>query len=167
MNQQDILNRRKEVLAKPLAVSSKEEQIELLVFSLAREQYAIEARYVQEVGSSTGFTSLPGVPPFLLGLLNVRSRILPLLDLKIFFELPASQVDAQKYVILKGEEKEFAILIDELLGMQKLPLNQLQTALPTQTGVREEFLRGIVSNLTVLDGKKLLLSKELIIDERI
>src|ERR1700712_5225839 len=62
--------------------------LELLEFSLAQERYAVENRFVREVCPLKELTPLPCTPPFLLGVVNVRGRILPVLDLKKFFDLP-------------------------------------------------------------------------------
>ena len=57
------------------------EQIEILRFELAGEQYAIESRFVSEVLRSTGITDVPWTPDFLCGVINLRGEILAVMEL--------------------------------------------------------------------------------------
>src|SRR5882757_6299566 len=86
---QEILRARARVLARPPERQAEAgAMLDLLEFRLAQECYAVENRYVQEVCPLKELTPLPCTPPFLLGIVNVRGRILPVLDLKKFFDLP-------------------------------------------------------------------------------
>ena len=76
-----ILRARARVLARPRKQApATETLLELLEFRLARERYAVEVRYVREVYPLKDLTPLPSTPPFVLGVVNVRGRILPVLD---------------------------------------------------------------------------------------
>lgn len=165
-----ILKKRAERLAQTVETEKQElNEIELLVFKLAEENYAIETKYVKEVYPFKDYTILPGVPSFIYGLINVRRKILSILDLKAFFSLPAStENENRKIVILEGFDMEFALLTDEIADIQKVSLNHLQTSLPTLTGIRQEFLMGVTQDrIVVLDGKKLLTSKQIIVDQTV
>lgn len=166
----EILKARAEKLAKPLKDNRTSKQfIEVIVFMLANETYALEAEYIREVYPLKDYTSLPGAPPFVFGLINVRRKILPLIDLKTFFDLPASKdLSKEKIIILADCVLEFGILTEEVLGVRNLTLDEIQSSLPSLTGVRQEFLKGVTSDrLVVLDGNKLLTDKQLIVNETI
>lgn len=165
----ETLKERAEQLAKPIKeVTIKGNLIEVLLFRLSQELYGIETKYIQEVCIIKDYTFIPCAPPFLFGVMNVRSRILPLINLKTVFELPETEEKNLKCIILKGEEREFAIVIDELIKIHHIPSNQLQIALPTFSSQKEEFLQGITPDrLIILDGKKLLLNKRLVVDETV
>src|SRR5882724_8355786 len=77
--------------------------LELLEFRLATERYALETRHVQGVHPLRELTPLPCTPPFLLGIVNVRGRILPVLDLKKFFDLPEKGLtDLHRIILIRG-----------------------------------------------------------------
>jgi len=81
-----ILRDRAQVLARPPEQAAAADTLfELLEFRLAQERYAVETRYVREVYPLKDLTPLPCTPPFVLGVVNVRGHILPVLDLKKFF----------------------------------------------------------------------------------
>ena len=103
-NATQILRARAQVLARiperaPVAGAS----LEVLEFRLAKERYALENRWVQEVCPLKELTPLPCTPPFVLGIVNVRGRILPVLDLKKLFDLPEQGLtDLHRIVLVRG-----------------------------------------------------------------
>jgi purine-binding chemotaxis protein CheW len=166
--EQDILRARARALARePLREDAATERIEVLQFLLAYETYGIEMAYVRETRPLRDLTPVPCTPPFVLGLINVRGQIMSVIDLKKFFDLPEKGLtDLNKVIIVSDDKMEFGILADNVLGVRSLPLAELQPALPTLTGVREEYLKGVTRERTViLDGKKLLGDRKIVIHE--
>src|SRR5664279_2901080 len=81
---------------------------EIIEFTLAAECYGIESSFVREVYPLKDFTPLPGVSSFILGIVNVRGQILPLVDLKKFFNLPENGLgQLNKVIILQNKLMEF------------------------------------------------------------
>jgi purine-binding chemotaxis protein CheW len=166
--EQDILRARARSLARePLREETATERVEVLQFLLAYETYGIEMTYVRETRPLRDLTPLPCTPPFVLGLINVRGQIMSVIDLKKFFGLPEKGLtDLNKVIIISDGEMEFGILADNVLGVRSLPLAELQPSLPTLTGVREEYLKGLTRERTVvLDGKKLLGDRKIVVHE--
>jgi purine-binding chemotaxis protein CheW len=89
-------------------------------------------------------------------------------DLKKFFDLPEKGLgELNKVIILKSDNMEFGILADTIAGVRAVPLASLQRAIPTLTGVREEYLKGITPDrVAVLDAEKILADKRIIVDEQ-
>ncbi len=84
-----ILKERAQALARPQEeVSAPAETLDLLVFSLGGERYGIEAAHVVDVLRLRELTPVPGTPPFVLGVMNHRGRIVAVLDLPKLLELP-------------------------------------------------------------------------------
>lgn len=160
--------------AKELAEETEEqeeagESIEVVEFIVAYEKYGIESSCVTEVYPLKDITPLPGTPPFVTGIVNVRGRIISVVDIKKFFDLPDKGLgDFNKLVIISSEAMEFGVLADEILGVSKIAVSQLQSAPATFTGVREEYLKGITGDrMAVIDGKKLLSDKGLIVCQEV
>ena len=114
-------------------------------------------------------TPLPGTPPFVLGLINVRGQILSVIDIKKFFQLPEKGLtDLNKVIIVHTDKMELGILADAILGVRSIPLQEIQTSLPTLTGIRADFLRGVTKEpLVVLDGEKILSDRKIIVHEEV
>jgi purine-binding chemotaxis protein CheW len=142
---------------------------ELLEFRLAQESYALETRYVREVFVFKELTSLPCCPPFVLGVVNVRGRILPVLDLKKFFDLPEKGLTDLHRVVLVGDNGlELGVLADTIVGVRSIPAADLQGSLPTLTGVRSDYLKGVTAErLVVLDLARILADAKIIVHEEV
>jgi purine-binding chemotaxis protein CheW len=164
-NKQTILHERAKRLAMP--IQSKEHpvaSVEIIPFQLNQESFALETKYVKEIYPLKNHCFLPCAPDFVYGLTNVRRRILPIIDLKVFFSLPSNEGTEKKLLIIENEDREFAILIDSFSNVKKLKKTDIQKSLPTLTGIRQDFLKGlIVDGTVILDGEKLLTSPHLVI----
>lgn len=163
--ERSILRERAQRLAKEPEESGKSHFFtEVLSFLLAGERYAVETRFVVETMPLRELTSLPGLPSFILGIVNIRGRILSVMDIKKFFDLPDSGLtDLHKLIIVKYRDLEVGILADDLLGMQTLPQELLQSSLPTLTGIREKYLAGVTAEGTIVLRVEKILSDERII----
>lgn len=164
---QSILRTRAAILAQDPAGEETADSIEVLEFRLAHELYGIETTYVSATVPLQELTPLPGTPPFVLGLINHRGQILSVIDLKKFFDLPDKGLtDLNKVIIVRSDEMEFGVLADEIAGVRQIGRDEIQPALPTLTGVREEYLLGVSRERTVLlDGRRLLTDRSLVIND--
>jgi len=168
-NKLQILKKRADILAKPIERQELLENfIEVLVFNLGEEHFAIETKYITEVYPLKEYNILPDAPAFVYGLTNIRRKILLIIDLAVLFSIPNEINTLKKLLILGTDEPKFAIVTDGFRDIRRIPKDRLQPSLPTLTGIREDFLLGILIDGTViLDGQKLLTSKYLIVDETV
>lgn len=156
-----VLKARARALARPPEAAPAGERLELLQFRLAWEDYAVEVRFVREVSLLAQLTPVPCTPPFVLGIVNLHGEIVSVIDLKTFFELPAQGLgDLNRLIVLEGEGMRFGILADAITGLASLPLAELQPALPTLTGLRARYLRGVTPARTVVLDAGLLLADD-------
>jgi len=146
-----------------------EEYLEAVEFLLAYETYAIETTYIREVCPLDKLTPLPLTPPFVLGIINVRGQILSVIDVRKFFDLPEKGLtNLNRVIILHSSNMEFGVLADEILGVQSFPMSKIQPSLPTLTGIRAEYLKGITNDrVVILDGGKILSDEKIVVHEEI
>jgi len=152
-----ILEARARTLAKREATDSGDEaRLELVVFTLAREHYAIETRFVREVLRLNSVAPVPGAPDFLLGLTSLRGEILPVFDSRKLFGLAAKGLsDLSRLIVLGEREAAFAILADHVEDVAEIPASAVEHS-PHGESARA-YLRGVTkSALIVLDGALLL-----------
>lgn len=170
-SKKEILVNRAKRLAGTIGVQEEDSRgsLKVLEFKLAKESYAIELQYIQEVYRIKDFTPLPTVPSFVFGLINVRRKILSVIDLHVLFDIPRKEeAIGKKVIILKKNDIEFAFLTDDIIGVEIIQLNAIQPVLPTLTGIQQELLKGItVKGLAILDGEKFLSDSRIIVDETI
>ncbi|PTR05313.1 CheW protein [Nitrosospira sp. Nsp5] len=167
---QRILRARALALAQESTLDETlDEDIEVMEFTLAYEQYAIETRYVRQVAALENLTPLPCTPAFLLGIVNLRGAILPVIDLRKLFELPERGLtDLHRIIVLQSGKILFGILADTVTSVRRILLADLQPSLPTLTGVRRTYLAGITpERLVVLDAEKLLMDESINVQDQV
>lgn len=165
-----LLRERARLLAREIRPEKgARSELELVVFTLGPENYAVESGYVREVYPLNSLTPLPGAPPFVLGLTNLRGEILSIVDVHAFFELPNQGLtDRSRVIVLRSHRMEFGILADSVAGTRRLSADDLHPPLPTLTGIREEYLKGVTGErLIVLDAGRLLTSPSVIVNESV
>lgn len=165
-----VLQERAKLYAvEPKKIDTGERNLTVLLFILAYETYGIELQHIREVYPLKEFTPIPSGTNFLIGIINVRGRILSVIDLKKFFDLPEKGLtDLNKVIILQSNELEFGILADSIIGVREISFGEFQSSLPTLTDIREEYLKGVTNDrITILDGMKILSDKKMIIHEEI
>jgi len=164
-----LLKTRARALAQePPAAGAAQGLLEVTEFRLAAETYALASAFVREVQPLKDYTPLPGVPPFVLGLINVRGQILSVVDLKKFFSLPGKSLsELDKVIIIRNDSMEFGLLADAVLGTRALPLDAVQAAPPTVTGIGAEYLKGVTrEGVIVLDAEKILSDEKLVVSQK-
>jgi len=165
----DILRARARALVQRPARPAEGAAFEVLEFELANERYALESRWVREVSVFKDLTPLPCCPRFILGIVNVRGRIHPVLDLKKFFDLPEKGLtDLHRIILVGGNDLELGLLADTIIGVRSVSVADLQPTLPTLTGIRAEYLKGVTGErLVVLDLACILADPRIIVHEEV
>ena len=163
-----VLAARAAALAvRPAPAASHDSLVELLEFRLAHERYAVETAHVREVVVLRSLTPLPCVPAFIRGLVAVRGRIVPVLDLKRFFDLPdAGITDLHEVVLIEAGDVEIGLLADAVSGVRRIAREALHGALPTLTGIRADYLLGATHDgLVALHARRILEDPRIVVDE--
>ncbi|MBN1527505.1 MAG: purine-binding chemotaxis protein CheW [Thermoleophilaceae bacterium] len=163
-----ILEARARAAAVPPGKPDESARLEVLAFALAGETYAVETCHVREVCQLRDLALVPCTPPFVAGVINLRGRILAVLDLRRFFDLPARGLtELNRVVVLRGGDDELGLLADSIEGVRSVAVSELQDGLPTLTDARARFLKGVTGRrLAVLDGGRLLEDAGLKVDDR-
>lgn len=166
----EILAERARKLARKLQEKKHEDEVlEIVLFRLGDEVYGLELTHIMEVYLLRSLTTLPGVPAFVLGIINVRGQIVSVIDLKIFFEMTSDGLpESARVIILQSGEMEFGILADAILGVETILKDEIMPSLPTLTGIRANFLKGVSQDhIVILDGEKLLTNTDLIVNQEV
>jgi purine-binding chemotaxis protein CheW len=159
-----ILQERARILSREARNNEAGEQyLEIVEFLLAHERYGIETRHIREVYPLKELTPLPSTPPFVLGVVNARGRIVPVVDIKTMFGLPdRGLTDLNKLIIVQANGMELGLLADAILGVRRVPLQEIQPSLPTLTAIRSQYLKGVTpERLVILDAEKILLDNSI------
>lgn len=158
----EILHERALVLAGTgVHDESAEGLTEIIEFVLANEKYGIESAFVREVVPLKAMTRIPGLPEFMLGLTNVRGEIVPVIDIRRFFNRPGAGItDLDKLIILHYEDLEAGILADVIKGLRTLHQSEIQPPPATITVNYSGWMKGITKDqLIIIDTLKFLKSQ--------
>jgi purine-binding chemotaxis protein CheW len=160
-----------EARARQLAIPPPEpprpgELLDVAVFALARERYAIETRLLREIVRFADYTPVPGAADFLVGVTNLRGEILPVVDLRRFFGLPDRGLTDQSRVLVLGHDRrDLGVLADDTHDLISVRADAIFAPSPAAPSKGRSYIRGFTEDaVIVLDGEKLLRDPRLVID---
>ncbi len=119
----------------------------MVTFSLSGKDYAIDIMKVKEIAKAGRFTYVPNALPFVLGVYNLRGDIIPIIDLRLFFniEMPEREYDAlENMLIVSVGELTFGVVVDEIdkvVGIQKSSINPPH---PLFGDISIKYIQGVV-----------------------
>jgi len=148
-----------EIAKAPEATESATLQLEVTEFRFGEETYAFASTSVREVYSPKEITPLPCTPPFILGIVNVRGRILPVIDIKPLFGQPSPpKRTLDKVIIIHAEEMEVGLLADTIVGVRAISTTAIHPPLLTLVESQRRYIRGITNDGTLILDAALLLT---------
>lgn len=158
------LRQRAERLAKPAnAQAAAATAADYVCFRLGHELYALPAAQTREAIALRDLVPLPGVPAHVRGLINVRSRIHCVVDLRRLWNAPATEGAAVESVVLVEQDGvQFGIVADEVMGVRSIPADVVRS-LPPDGSLNGRHLAGFADNVILLDLTALL--PDLIVNE--
>jgi len=165
-----ILQDRAQKLAQPLdAASSPIEVRELLVFSLSQERYGVETDHVLEVVSLRELTAVPCTPAFVLGVVNHRGRILPVMDLRRLFGLKGQgSTEGSRVIAVEVGGMTFGIFADAVAGIVRLGAHEVGPLPAALINHRQSFIQGVTQEMiAVLDVEALARGSDMVVNEEV
>lgn len=116
----------------------------LVTFSLANEVYGVEINRVQEIIRTTEITAVPGAPPHIRGVINLRGKIVAVTDLRRRFGLPERQVtDAVRIIVVELGSKWLGMLVDSVSQVIKVSSLLVEEIPEEVANVHDQYVKGI------------------------
>lgn len=143
---------------------------EYLTFRLGAEEYCIDILKVQEIRGYESVTSIANTPDFIKGVVNLRGNIVPIVDLRLKFRLPAVSYDSTTIVIILNLGKKMTgVVVDSVSDVIAVGTAQIKPAPRFGATINTEFISGMAMvddrMLIVVDIEKLMSSDELQLTE--
>jgi len=131
---------------------------QVLTFSLGRETYGVDILRVKEIRGWSPVTRIPQSPDFMLGVLNLRGAIMPILDLRVLFALPSAEFTPATVIIVLSlntaeGQRECGVVADNVRDVVDIALDNIRSVPTMNAGTASEFLQGI----TTIDEQMLIL----------
>jgi purine-binding chemotaxis protein CheW len=119
--------------------------LQLVSFHLGSEFYGIEITKVREIILITGITRIPQTPHYLKGLINLRSTVIPVIDLRALFGLPeVAMTDESRIMVLQANGRTIGIVVDAVSEVLRVKHEQIAPPPPTVERLGRDYLTGLV-----------------------
>lgn len=125
---------------------------EYLTFSLGDEEYAVDILKVQEIRGYENVTRIPDTPDYLKGVINLRGAVVPVVDMRLKFRLPAEYDAFTVMIVLNMASAVVGIVVDSVSDVSAFTSAQLKPAPELGKTVDARFLTGIG-----MDGERMVL----------
>ncbi|ANE35379.1 purine-binding chemotaxis protein CheW [Campylobacter iguaniorum] len=155
-----VLQKQKQQIAEPTSRDSEEVE-QLVGFIVGEEEFAIPILYIKEIIKPIEYTRVPSVPEYVLGVFNLRGSVIPLIDLRVKFNLNPSKMTANtRYIVMKDDDNNIAgFVIDRLteaIRINKNRIDQPPETLAKDKGMIEGIGKRDNNILTILKVEALL-----------
>lgn len=142
-----------------------------LTFLLAGEEYGVDILRVQEIKGWDSVTPIPNTPKYIRGVINLRGTIVPIIDLRLRFNLeqleygPTTVVIMLKVVSDTKQSRTMGIVVDGVSDVYNMPEQQIKPSPDFGTAVETDFVKGLATvnekMVIILDIDHILNAKEL------
>jgi purine-binding chemotaxis protein CheW len=148
-----------------MAEMTKEGETQLVVFVLASEEFACNIADVREVLKMIRITPLPRSLDFVEGVINLRGEVIPVIDLRKRFNLPAvDRTEESRIIIVEVEERMVGLTVDSVSEVIRLSNKQIQEAPNQVAGEQTNLIMGVGKiderMLIILNLERILTSEE-------
>ncbi len=140
-------------------------EVQFAIFKIGDVKFGIDIMRVREITRYQKTSKIPGTPPFIEGVINLRGIIIPVVDLRKKFGLPPREPDKKTRIIVATVLKKLAgLLVDEVIEVLRLPEDAVKPAPKLGETFSADFLQGVCEKgediIFIIDFDKLLSTKE-------
>ena len=125
------------------ALTAGAEILQLVTFRLGSEEYAIDILKVQEINRMVDITSVPNSPADVEGVINLRGKVIPVINLRRKFGLNSKDADAQSRIMVVDVGITVGLIVDSVSEVLRLASDTVEPPPPMTGGVGSEFIRGV------------------------
>jgi len=124
-------------------ITNLDDVMQLVGFVVGDEEYTVPILTIQEIIKPIEFTRVPQTPDYVLGVFNLRGSVIPLIDLRMKFGLPAAkQTDEARYIVMKSGDEVAGFVIDRLTEAIRLKKSDIDPAPDTASG-EKSIIEGV------------------------
>jgi len=129
-------------------MASAAEPAQVLTFVLAGELYGIGILSIKEIISYTALTTVPMMPAFARGVINLRGAVVPVVDLLARFGKASSEVTKRTCIVIvevqtQGERQDIGIVVDAVNEVLDIPASEIEPPPAFGSSIRVDFIQGM------------------------
>lgn len=115
-----------------------------LTFVLNREEFGIEIRYVMEIIGMQNITEVPDVPRYIKGVINLRGKVIPVMDVRLRFEMEERAYDDRTcIVVICIDEQSVGLIVDRVSEVLDIPKGDIEPPPKGKRGENSRFIQGM------------------------
>ena len=142
-----------------------ERSVKLVTFELAKEMYGIDIMQSQEIIKMQPMTPIPNSLDFVEGVINLRGKVIPIINLKKRFQLMSTDRSDSGIIIVKLQDTTIGITIDKIAKVIDIPADHILPPPSVVAGIGREYISGVARDkdeklIILLDIDKLLSFEE-------
>ncbi|MGX9365896.1 chemotaxis protein CheW [Desulfoplanes sp. PS50] len=145
-------------------VRKDEELLQLVTFSIGEEEFGVEILKVQEIIRMLEITRVPKAPDFVEGVINLRGKVIPVIDLRLRFGLTAKEHDKKtRIIVIEINQMIVGFVVDSVSEVLRIPAGTIEPPPPVISGLDSEYISGVGKlddRLLIMLDLNRLLSKE-------
>lgn len=142
----------------------------LLVFGLGDDSFAMDVGYAVEVLRDRPVNKVPELPDFISGVINVRSALLPVMEMRNRLGISGNSTRSPRYLVVRSSLGRVALQVDSVTGVIRVEEDLVTTPPMVFRGIKKRFLSGLYNEdslmLVILNMKNILNSEETILLEK-
>jgi purine-binding chemotaxis protein CheW len=120
------------------------EELKVIVFTLANEEYGIEVDKVRTIERMVPITRVPKTPPFVKGVINLRGIVIPVIDLRGRFGLPETEPEENtRIIIVAADDLEVGFIVDAANDVMDVMSDAIENPPEVIGGVKAKYLSGV------------------------
>jgi purine-binding chemotaxis protein CheW len=118
--------------------------LQLVTFRLGNEEYAVDILKVQEINRMKEITRVPNTPAYVEGVINLRGKVIPVVNLRSKFSLDERDNDTQsRIMIMDIQGITMGLVVDGVSEVLRIPANIVEPTPPMAANISTEFIKGI------------------------
>ena len=125
----------------------KEDQtnlLQLVSFKIDDEEFGVDILRVQEINRMSQITKVPNTPDFIEGVINLRGRVIPIIDLRIKLGLPIKQqTNSTRIVVVEIKDQTIGFIVDEVNEVLRIPSNITEPPPDMVGGINSDYITSI------------------------
>jgi len=144
---------------------SSQNMLQLVSFKLKQEEFGVNILQVQEIIRMQEITNVPNAPGFVEGVINLRGRVIPIVDLRKRFGMETKeQSNATRIIVVMIGEVQVGLIVDEVSEVLRISEDTVEPPPPIVAGIESDYIKGVGKLedrlLILLDLNKILSMEE-------
>ena len=120
------------------------ELLQLVSFKIANEEFGIDILNVQEINKMTQVTKVPNSPEFVEGVINLRGRVIPVVNLRVKMDLPNREYDKDtRIIVVDLSGKTVGFLVDSVSEVLRIPRNIMEPPPSIVAGINSNYITAV------------------------